>query len=285
VNIETALGWRVLASTVGAPNGVASLDSDGLVPSSQLPSYVDEILEYDTADDFPATGDPAKIYLAEDTGDIYRWGGTEYVNMGSASGGLALGETSTTAYRGDRGKAAYDHSQVTSGNPHGTTGDDILQTSGDTETVTAGIAKKADSATVTTALALKADASAILPAYRAYGDVNPYQTQLDCECGPWTVSAVYETQTSINLQVSSTGGLDTRWRAQIETSQAGTVVANESAWVDSTPYVIGNSLESDLIAAHGTLWDTQGGEIWEFDMMSEGTSVLMISTRQIAPPQ
>ncbi len=44
---------------------------------------------------------------------------------GGGGGGVALGETSTTAYRGDRGKTAYDHSQVTTGNPHGTTAADI----------------------------------------------------------------------------------------------------------------------------------------------------------------
>ncbi len=44
---------------------------------------------------------------------------------GGGGGGVELGETSTTAYRGDRGKTAYDHSQVVSGNPHGTTAADV----------------------------------------------------------------------------------------------------------------------------------------------------------------
>ena len=44
---------------------------------------------------------------------------------GGGGGGVELGETSTTAYRGDRGKTAYDHSQVTTGNPHGTTASDV----------------------------------------------------------------------------------------------------------------------------------------------------------------
>lgn len=51
------------------------------------------------------------------------WGPTGWVTPDS--GGVELGETSTTAYRGDRGKTAYDHSQVTTGNPHGTTPADI----------------------------------------------------------------------------------------------------------------------------------------------------------------
>ena len=45
-------------------------------------------------------------------------------SLGGSGSSLALGETSSTAYRGDRGKIAYDHSQVT-GNPHGTTKNDI----------------------------------------------------------------------------------------------------------------------------------------------------------------
>lgn len=49
----------------------------------------------------------------------------ETIDAMAGGGGVALGETSTTAYRGDRGKTAYDHSQVTTGNPHGTTAADV----------------------------------------------------------------------------------------------------------------------------------------------------------------
>jgi len=93
----------------------------GKVPSSQLPSYVDDVLEFANLASFPATGESGKIYIAIDTNITYRWGGSSYVIMTSS---LALGETSSTAYRGDRGKIAYDHSQAT-GNPHGTTKNDI----------------------------------------------------------------------------------------------------------------------------------------------------------------
>ena len=102
-------------SLKGANNGLAELDANGKVPSAQLPSYVDDVVEYDSRSAFPATGESGKIYIALDTNKTYRWSGTEYVEI---SASLALGETSSTAYRGDRGKAAYDHSQVTSGNPH-----------------------------------------------------------------------------------------------------------------------------------------------------------------------
>jgi hypothetical protein len=91
------------------------------VPSSQLPSYVDDVLEFANLASFPATGESGKIYIAIDTNLTYRWGGSSYVVMSSS---LALGETPSTAYRGDNGKIAYDHSQIT-GNPHGTTKADI----------------------------------------------------------------------------------------------------------------------------------------------------------------
>lgn len=94
------------ATQKGAASGVAELDSSGKVPSSQLPSYVDDVLEYASQSAFPATGETGKIYVATDTNITYRWSGSAYVEI---SPSLALGETSSTAYRGDRGKAAYDH--------------------------------------------------------------------------------------------------------------------------------------------------------------------------------
>jgi hypothetical protein len=109
---------KEVASKKGAANGYAGLDANGKVPSTQLPSYVDDVEEYANLAAFPVTGESSKIYIAIDTNLTYRWGGSNYVNISSA---LALGETSSTAYRGDRGKAAYDHSQAVTGNPHAVT--------------------------------------------------------------------------------------------------------------------------------------------------------------------
>lgn len=106
---------------IGSANGIASLDSSGKVPSTELPSYVDDVLEFSSLSNFPETGVSGIIYIALDTNITYRWGSSTYVPIGS---NLALGETSSTAYRGDRGKTAYDHSQTT-GNPHGTTLSDL----------------------------------------------------------------------------------------------------------------------------------------------------------------
>lgn len=121
-DLTTALNGKVNTTEVGVANGIAELDSTGKVPSSQLPSYVDDVLEYASRSDFPAEGETGKIYVAKDTNLTYRWGGTEYVEI---SPSLALGETSSTAYRGDRGKTAYDHSQTVSGNPHNVTKTDV----------------------------------------------------------------------------------------------------------------------------------------------------------------
>ena len=118
-----AEGDRVLAEK-GQPGGLAELDESGRVPSSQLPSYVDDVVEYPSPGDFPSTGEEGKIYVTKDTNLTYRWSGTGYVEISKS---LALGETSSTAYRGDRGKAAYDHSQVRDGsNPHRTTFESLL---------------------------------------------------------------------------------------------------------------------------------------------------------------
>lgn len=70
-----------LLDLVGANNGIAGLDSNGKIPSSQLPSYVDDVLEYATHSNFPLTGETGKIYVALDTGKIYRWSGSEYVEI------------------------------------------------------------------------------------------------------------------------------------------------------------------------------------------------------------
>lgn len=80
----------------------AKLSSDGRVPASLLPSYVDDVLEYDSLSSFPAEGETGKIYIAKDTNKTYRWSGSIYVVVSET---LAIGETSSTAYAGDKGKA------------------------------------------------------------------------------------------------------------------------------------------------------------------------------------
>ena len=96
----------IATSAKGAASGVAELDANGKVPSSQLPSYVDDVLEYSAKSSFPSTGETGKIYVDTSTNKTYRWSGSAYVEI---SPSLALGTTSSTAYRGDRGNTAYSH--------------------------------------------------------------------------------------------------------------------------------------------------------------------------------
>jgi hypothetical protein len=89
-------------SQKGAPNGVAELDGSGLVLSSQLPSYVDDVTVVADYAALPGTGADGKIYVTSDTNLTYRWTGSAYTEISKS---LALGTTSSTAYRGDHGAA------------------------------------------------------------------------------------------------------------------------------------------------------------------------------------
>lgn len=113
-NLNTLVGDATVSAQIssaitgqkGTAGGLAELDTSGKVPSSQLPSYVDDVLEYDGKANFPTAGETGKIYVDTSANITYRWSGSTYVEIGSS---LALGETSSTAFRGDYGKIAYDH--------------------------------------------------------------------------------------------------------------------------------------------------------------------------------
>lgn len=109
----------VPTSQVGAKGGVAPLDENGIISSTYLPSYVDDVIDgtisddlstFTDADGVAVTPEAGKIYNDTTKNKSYRWSGTAYVSLND---GVALGETENTAYRGDRGKVAYDHSQST----------------------------------------------------------------------------------------------------------------------------------------------------------------------------
>ena len=117
--LTEALKNKIETSQLGVASGVATLGTDGKILTSQLPSYVDDVIEgYKSGADFyedsahtaakKITGESGKIYVDLHTNVTYRWSGTAYVEI---SASLALGETDSTAYRGDRGKIAYEHSQ------------------------------------------------------------------------------------------------------------------------------------------------------------------------------
>lgn len=86
--------------------------TNATIPSSLLPAYVDDVLEYAAKANFPTTGETGKIYVDKATNLTYRWSGSAYVEI---SPSLALGTTSSTAYRGDLGAAAYAHAVTNKG--------------------------------------------------------------------------------------------------------------------------------------------------------------------------
>jgi len=80
-------------SQKGVANGVASLDATGKVPSDQLPSFVDDVLEYANLAAFPATGEAGKIYVAIDTKKVYRWSGSAYIEISPSEVNSVNGQT------------------------------------------------------------------------------------------------------------------------------------------------------------------------------------------------
>lgn len=118
---KVALEGKANVSHTHTKDDITSVNASaitGIINASNLPSYVDDVLEYANYNSFPATGASGKIYIDMATNLTYRWSGTTYVEI---SPSLALGETSSTAYRGDLGKTAYTHAtsdkgvQLTSG--------------------------------------------------------------------------------------------------------------------------------------------------------------------------
>lgn len=120
VDNTSDLNKPISNATQSALDGKADL-VDGKVPESQLPSFVDDVQSFDTKADFPEIGEDGKIYIDKSNNLTYRWAGTDYTVVSES---LALGETTSTAYRGDRGRVAYDHTLRTD-NPHGVTKEQI----------------------------------------------------------------------------------------------------------------------------------------------------------------
>ena len=69
----------------GAANGYAGLDGSGKVPAAQLPSYVDDVLEFANLAGFPGVGETGKIYVALDSNKTYRWSGSVYVQIANGT--------------------------------------------------------------------------------------------------------------------------------------------------------------------------------------------------------
>lgn len=115
--VDSSLAGKINTTAIGAANGVASLGADGKVPAAQLPSYVDDVLEYAATGNFPATGETGKIYVATGTSKTYRWSGSVYVEISAAPGSTdAVVEGSTNLYFTDaRAQAAVANITIDGG--------------------------------------------------------------------------------------------------------------------------------------------------------------------------
>lgn len=120
--LNTAIAGKANSSHKHAAADITSVNASaitGVIPAANLPSFVDDVIEgylsggrlYKTknSDGTYATeiaGETGKIYVNLNDNKTYRWSGSAFVVISET---IALGETASTAYRGDRGKVAYDH--------------------------------------------------------------------------------------------------------------------------------------------------------------------------------
>lgn len=289
--------------TVNVHN-VATLDANGKVPSSQLPSFVDDVVEgylyYKLLTSQPSSWDPTKYFklvdgkyvhgtagetwaadtwyeqdfysdsshttkISPESGKIYvdipsnktyRYGGASsgYVEISES---LALGETSSTAYRGDRGKAAYDHSQVTSGNPHHVTKTDVgLGNVDNTADANKNVASAATLTTPRTIDGVSFNGSANINHYGECSTVAATTTKVvSCTgftkaAGAWIAVKFTVTNTgavgSLQLNVNDTGGAPIKYR-NADLPSAGTLAANRVYLFvyDGTNYQLIGDLDTD----------------------------------------
>lgn len=145
---------QVKRTEMGVASGVATLDSAGKVPSSQLPSYVDDVLEYDTKSAFPETGEAGKIYVDKSANTTWRWSGSAYTQI---KGDLAIGTTTGTAADGGVANTHYNNTS----NPHSVTKSQVglgsVVNTGDSATPVSGGTTKFTTGGAYTELAKKVD--------------------------------------------------------------------------------------------------------------------------------
>lgn len=225
--INTSLNGKINSTEKGTANGVATLDGNGHILASQLPSSVDEIVEIA---DLSGTGEAGKIYVNTTDNKTYRWSGSSFVEI---SASLALGETASTAYYGDKGKTAYDHSQITSGNPHGTTADQVgaPNKDGTNATGTWGISITGNAATATNATT--ANSAAKLTTARTIsltGDVT----------GTASFDGSGNVQLNTTIANASSGDVVVRkyyWHTEFTASTSSVTISTWSHYKDLSPDV------------------------------------------------
>jgi hypothetical protein len=188
-NVQQEINDKIDSSEKGAPNGVAELDGTGKVPSAQLPSYVDDVLEYADLASFPVSGETGKIYIAIDTSKAYRWTGSIYYEVSPSEVTSVFGRTgAVTAQSGD-----YTTTQVTEGTNLYFT-DTRARTAAVEDTIVDGVTNRAPSQNaVFDALATKQDTGNYITALT--GDV--------AASGPGSATATIQADSVSNSKLAN----------------------------------------------------------------------------------
>lgn len=258
--IDTKLSGKAASSHKHAAADITSVNASaitGTIAAANLPSYVDDVLEYAGTSKFPSTGEAGKIYTDTTTNKIYRWGGSSYVVISDT---IALGETNSTAYRGDRGKTAYNHSQITSGNPHKVTKSDVGLGSVDNTSDANKSVKYAKSATANNPIKTTGTGA-------AYAAIVDGITALAIGVKFTMVPHVTSTTRAPTLNVNSLGAKSIRMRltssttATIQLTSASFLTANKPVNVtyDGTYWVIDDFAQPDVNSLYGTVPISKGG--------------------------
>lgn len=249
----------------------------GRVPASQLPGFAETFEVYPTDTDFPPLGDPVVLYIAEDTNKTYRWVAPNYVEL---LGHLELGETETTAYRGDRGRMAYDHTLAVN-NPHSVNKTQV----GLSEVDNTSDANKPVSTATQDALNLKANTVHT----HAVTDVTGLQAQLDGKATSASLATVATTGSyddlsdlppSSTLTILSTTTISAAPEAYTQTNiqeQSTSLSINNSLTVpsDGTRYVF--RLRGDGVSNHTISWGSTYRPMgMDLPMAFNGTKVVYV---------
>lgn len=263
--LQTAINTKADAASVTQSLSTKADLVGGVIPSNQLPSFVDDVLEGTYVDPVtfndlsgnPYTPEGGKIYVDVNLNTNYRWSGMLYVTTGG--GGVSLGETAATAYRGDRGKIAYDHS-FSQGNPHNTTTSEI--TEGAKLFFTAERVRQTtlDSFIVATATPITATDNMLQALGKAQGQINKAWSAnwVNVE----TIGTLYSAIDAHNLQAAKIDGM-LFFRGWFRNSTAAIQTSNPILNITDTSYhVQHDDVDGFQTISTTTLhWGTTNGTI------------------------
>lgn len=253
INLNTDIGTRIPSSEKGSANGVASLDATGKVPTAQLPSYVDDVLEAANLAAFPATGEAAKIYVALDTNKTYRWSGSAYVYITSGAVDSVAGKTGVVTLDSSDVTTALGYTPYNATNPSGF--------------ITAGASITGNAATAT-ALGTARTINGVSFNGSANVTVTTAGTGIGVSGTAVSIAAAYSPNTatelagSFDLNTLQTPGFyaqstnaDATSGLNYPNAQAGSIVVQDSAGVTQQYYTYNpTSTEFYFRAFYNTVW-------------------------------